>query len=88
MFYGEGYGIKIQNGGLYRDDVDFILFDVMINDIFLEKENCIDIAKSFNIDYVPVIFEGTLKEAIDFVKTNPNSNFGSAKMEGVVKTII
>ena len=24
---GEGYGVKIQTGGLYRDDVDFILFD-------------------------------------------------------------
>lgn len=31
--YGEGYGYKIQNGGLYRDDVSFIMFDVMIGNV-------------------------------------------------------
>ena len=31
ILFGEGYGIKIQNGGAYRSDVGFILFDVMVN---------------------------------------------------------
>ncbi len=31
ILFGEGYGVKIQSGGLYRPDVSFILFDVMIN---------------------------------------------------------
>ena len=30
ILYGEGYGAKIQNGGNYRSDVSFILFDVLI----------------------------------------------------------
>lgn len=30
MLVGEGYGEKIQSGGLYRKGQDFILFDVMI----------------------------------------------------------
>ena len=48
--YGEGYGAKIQKGGgLYREDVGFILFDVLIGDTWLERENIEDIAKSFNI---------------------------------------
>ena len=38
VLYGEGYGPKIQNGGLYRDTVDFILFDVAVADRFLERD--------------------------------------------------
>ncbi len=30
ILFGEGYGAKIQNGGAYRSDVSFILFDVYI----------------------------------------------------------
>ena len=50
----------------------------------MSKENCIDIAKAFNINYVPVILEGTIQEAVDYVKTKPNSKIGNAKMEGLV----
>ena len=42
ILYGEGYGVKIQNGGLYRDDVDFILFDVMINGNYQPRESVED----------------------------------------------
>lgn len=50
--FGEGYGAKIQNGGLYRNDVDFILFDVMIDNLYLERESVEDIATYFGIDIV------------------------------------
>jgi len=82
--FGEGYGAKIQSGGLYRADVDFILFDILIGDFFLKEEDCQEIAKSFGIDYVPIILEGTIKEAIEFIKTKPMSTIGKAPMEGVV----
>lgn len=88
ILYGEGYGAKIQNGGLYRDDVSFILFDVYLPDdnIWLKRESVEDIAKAFNIDVVPVILTGTLQEAISFVKTKPTSRVGKrqAPMEGLV----
>lgn len=84
FLFGEGYGPKIQNGGSYRDTVDFILFDIMINGNYQPRETIVEIAKSFNIDVVPVIFEGTIQEAVDFVKTKPKSTFGTANMEGVV----
>jgi len=84
ILFGEGYGTKIQNGGLYRQDVSFILFDVLINNVFLEKENCIEIAKSFNIEYVPIILEGTIEEAVNYVKSKPKSMIGQANMEGLV----
>ena len=82
--YGEGYGVKIQNGGMYRDDVSFILFDVLIGDAWLTRESVEDIAKCFGIDVVPVIFEGYLDEGVTFVKSKPMSTIGKAPMEGLV----
>ena len=84
ILYGEGYGPKIQNGGAYRDDVSFILFDVLIGSVWLKREAVEDIARAFSIDVVPIIFTGTLQEAVDFVKTHPKSTIGTANMEGVV----
>lgn len=51
--YGEGYGPKIQNGGSYRDDVSFILFDIKIGRFWLEYENLQGIAEAMGIDVVP-----------------------------------
>ena len=59
--YGEGYGAKIQKaGGLYiPDGVDYVLFDVKIGDLWLERENVVDIASKFGLRVVPIIGEGT-----------------------------
>ena len=85
MLIGEGYGAKIQKGGGdYRQDNNFILFDVCINNKYLSRDNVNDIANYFGIESVPVIFSGNLKKGIDFVKTKPNSTIGTAKMEGLV----
>lgn len=84
MLIGEGYGAKIQNGGDYRADNDFILFDVCINNNYLSRENVKDIANYFNIDVVPTIMIGKLQDGINYVKSNPNSKIGTAKAEGLV----
>lgn len=84
ILFGEGYGPKIQNGGLYRKDVSFILFDVLISNNYQPRESVEDIAKAFGIDIVPIIFEGTIQEGVDFVKGHPKSTMGTAKMEGLV----
>lgn len=84
ILFGEGYGEKIQNGGLYRKGQDFILFDVMIADNYQPRESVEDIAKYFGIDIVPIILEGTLQEAVNYVKSKPKSNIGIADSEGVV----
>lgn len=86
ILFGEGYGAKIQNGEAYRPDVSFILFDVYYpeKDIWLNRENVEGIATAFNIEVVPVIFKGTIQEAVDFVKTKPKSTIGTADMEGLV----
>ena len=84
--FGEGYGIKIQNGGLYRDDVDFILFDVMINGNYQPRASVENIAKYFGIDIVPIVLEGTLQDGVDYVLNNRKSIVAKngAEIEGVV----
>ena len=84
MLIGEGYGAKIQNGGNYRQDQDFILFDVVINNNYQSRETVNEVAKMFNLDVVPIVLEGTIQEGIDFVKSKPKSTIGTADMEGVV----
>lgn len=87
VLFGEGYGYKIQNGGNYiKDDCSFILFDVYIpsQNLWLKRDAIENIAKTFNIDCVPIILRGTLQDAVDFVKTKPKSTIGTADMEGLV----
>ena len=84
ILFGEGYGAGIQKGGLYRSDVSFILFDVMIGNTYLERVNVEDIAKAFGIDVVPIIGVGTIDEAVKIVTSNPKSTIGNAPMEGIV----
>ncbi len=81
---GEGYGEKIQKGGLYRTGQDFILFDVMVADNWQPRKSVEDIANYFDIDLVPIVLEGTIQEAVDYVKTKPKSQIGTADSEGVV----
>lgn len=85
-FYGEGYGGKIQKGSEYKMEQDFILFDVIVGDVWLERENVEGIAKVFNLDVVPVVIKGTIQEAVDYVKTRPNSPIaqGNKLSEGLV----
>lgn len=84
ILFGEGYGPGIQKGGAYRNDVSFILFDVLIGDTWLKRDSVEDIATAFGVDIVPIIFVGNIKKAVDFVKTKPKSTIGTANMEGVV----
>lgn len=84
ILFGEGYGPKIQNGGNYRNDVSFILFDVLISGNYQSRESVEDVATAFGIDVVPIIFEGTLQEGVDYVKAKPKSTIGTANMEGLV----
>lgn len=84
ILFGEGYGPGIQKGGAYRSDVSFILFDVMVGDIYLERHNVEDIATTFGIDIVPIVGTGTIQEAVNYVISKPKSTIGTANMEGVV----
>ena len=84
ILFGEGYGPRIQKGGNYRSDVSFILFDVYIAGNYQPRASVEDVARSFGIDVVPIVLEGTIQEGVDFVKAHPKSTMGTAYMEGVV----
>lgn len=82
---GEGFGAGIQGvGGLYSKEQDFILFDVMIAGNWQPRDSVEDIARYFNLKIVPIVLTGTLKEAVEYIKTKPASSIGSAPSEGVV----
>lgn len=84
--YGEGYGAKIQKGGgSYKaDGVDFVLFDVNIGGVWLERHNVRDIANQLGIDIVPTVGSGNLAAAVDFVKAGLLSQWGNFMAEGLV----
>ncbi|MDE5582456.1 MAG: RNA ligase family protein [Ruminococcus sp.] len=85
ILFGEGYGAKIQGvGNQYRNDVGFILFDVIINGNWQSRENVGKIAECFGLEVVPVVLTDTINQAVEFVKSNPKSTIGTAYMEGVV----
>jgi hypothetical protein len=75
--FGEGYGPKIQSGGLYTGGEDvhsFVLFDVKIDNWWLDRKAVDDVASNLGIDSVPTIGHGTLHDAIDIVSTGITFN--------------
>ncbi|UOF79319.1 RNA ligase [Caudoviricetes sp.] len=85
ILFGEGYGAKIQKVGKnYREDQDFVLFDVKVGTYWLKREDVEDVANKFGIDVVPIIGEGTLHDAIEAVRSGIVSTWGDFKAEGIV----
>lgn len=87
ILFGEGYGPKIQaGGGLYSDEPQFILFDVLVGTCFLDFESIQGIAKAFGVDRVPVVGHGKISDAVTFVKYGFHSQIGEGKHdpEGIV----
>jgi len=69
--YWEWYGWKIQHWIRdYKEQEDFVLFDVEIGWVFLERENIEDVAKSLWLEVVPVRCYGNLELWIQRVKEN------------------
>lgn len=84
-FYGEGYGAHIQGGGgNYRSDQGFVLFDIKINSVWLKRPDVEAIAKTLEIDVVPLIGRGTLPDMVKIVKHGFNSQWGKFLAEGIV----
>lgn len=86
ILYGEGYGAKIQKGGgnYIRDRSDFVLFDVWIEGIWLERTNVEDIAAQLGIRVVPIVGAGPLMVAIGMVRAGFASAWGDFPAEGLV----
>jgi hypothetical protein len=82
--YGEGYGAKIQSGGLYRADQDFVLFDVRIGDFWLRRGDVEGVAAKLGLDVVPIIGTGTLHSAVALTRAGIKSQWGDFTAEGIV----
>lgn len=68
--YGEGYGAKIQKvGSRYRDDQDFILFDVRIGSWWLQRTDVENVADKFGVPVVPIVRECSLREGVDLIRS-------------------
>ena len=86
ILYGEGYGPKIQKGGLYRDDQSFILFDILIDGMWLEGLYVSLLAKELGIDRAPVLRAGTIANLTDIIIEKQMSQIDGATrpIEGIV----
>lgn len=88
ILFGEGYGAGIQKGGgLYRNAKEFILFDVLLDGMWLSRDSVEDIASFFGVEHVPEIKHiTTMNAAIDYVKSRPLSLVSDSpkEMEGIV----
>lgn len=87
ILFGEGYGGKIQKAGpFYSQNSNFILFDVLINDVYLQRKDVDEVAQYFNIKSVPIVLEGTLQDGVNYVKNISTSKISEKelKMEGIV----
>lgn len=87
VLFGEGYGRRIQSKRGYKFKPKFILFDVYLPEhgLWMERDSIEDIAKTFNIEAVPIVMKATLQEAVNFVKTKPKSILNDdIDMEGLV----
>lgn len=85
VLYGEGYGAKIQKGGgNYRQDQDFVLFDVNVCGWWLVREQVKAIGEIFGLDVVPIIGMGTLYSAMMIVEDGFKSTWGDFIAEGIV----
>jgi hypothetical protein len=83
--YGEGYGAKIQKGGgNYRQDQDFVLFDVKVGPWWLMRDAVVDVAVNLGIETVPVIGVGTLAEMLALAREGFHSRWGDFPAEGIV----
>lgn len=82
-FYGEGYGAGIQ-GGCYKQTKDFVLFDILIGQWWIRREDVEELAIKFGLDIVPIVLEGTLQDGIELVKKGYISKWGDFTAEGIV----
>lgn len=77
----------MRNLNYIKNDVGFILFDVKVNNWWLNRDACQDIASKLNIPIVPFIGYMTLPEAIEYVKAGFKSVIAENKdydAEGLV----
>lgn len=74
VFYGEGYGAKIQSGGRYSPTEKFTVFDISVqgledgSEIYLLRDSVVDICDKLKLDLVYSYGHMTISEAEKIIK--------------------
>jgi len=86
VLYGEGFGAGIQKGGdRYADAPSFVLFDVNVGGVYLERCDVEKIATDLDLPVVPIVGRGTLGDLVKTVKIDSmKSAWGDFTAEGLV----
>ncbi len=89
IFFGEGYGVKINKGGKYlKEGQKFILFDVCIDGIWLEEDTVTFFAECLDIQRVPILCIDAFQVAENLCQMITLSQVSeqepSCRIEGVV----
>ncbi|MGD1702196.1 RNA ligase family protein [Dapis sp. BLCC M229] len=86
--YGEGYGKGIHKGGNYLpESVNFILFDIKIEQWWLTRDSIEEIAEMLGVEIVPIIGLGTLDQVVKLAKQGFTSRIAENKQfmaEGLI----
>lgn len=71
IMFGEGYGNKIQavGSGYLKDDVNFIMFDILHNNYWYPYSEVLKFGSELGIKVVPSLGEFTLNDAIKITTT-------------------
>ena len=90
ILYGEGFGHKIQKGGLYLGkETAFNLFDCYVfipegRGFWLEQPLLVQLANLLNLTLAPEREDMTIAEAIEKVRAGFQSKYGTAQSEGLI----
>lgn len=89
VVYGEIIGPSVQKGyhyGMFGDEIDLVVFDVMYNGVYLDYKEAKDFCASYFLQYVPILYVGPFnKEKILELRNGDSVYSPSQKIrEGVV----
>ncbi len=85
VLYGEGFGAKIQKGGgNYQLVQSFVLFDVLVGEWWLRREQVQEVSEEFRIGVVPEVGRGSIAKAMIFEADGHTSHWGDFLAEGIV----
>ena len=83
--YGEGVGPGIQaGGGNYGPVKKFVLFDVLIDNVWRTNDTITEVAETFGLDQPSGAVYGGVQLAIDIVSLGLKSSHGDFTAEGLV----
>lgn len=82
--FGELYGAGVQKGGSYSSTLQFAVFDIMVDDVYVGYTKLLEIVSALGLQRVPTVLFGTLSEGVRYVKEHPHSQIGNAPLEGLV----